>query len=46
MPPSTICTRNSAVTTQKYFAVAFMDGVGLRLRSGSLSGTWGAGSLP
>ena len=36
--PSRICARNSASTTQKYFAVARIDGVIRSSANGSLAG--------
>ena len=40
--PAMICPTANAPTTQKYLWVAFMDGVGSMLRSGSAAGvrTW------
>jgi hypothetical protein len=38
--PSRICTTNSANTTQKYLAVARIEGVIRSAASGSLAGSW------
>src|SRR5688500_5052639 len=38
MPPKPTCTTISAATTQKYFSVAFIDGVIFKFTSGFLSG--------
>src|SRR5262245_56738028 len=46
MPPRMTCSRISAVTTQKYLAVAFIDGVARSDLSGSLVGSAGGASLP
>jgi hypothetical protein len=46
MAPSRICVRNSAITSQKYLAVARIDGVTRIMASGSLAGSAaGASSL-
>ncbi len=42
---SRICTRNSAITTQKYLAVARIDGVTATIASGSDSGSLATFSL-
>src|SRR4051812_28051436 len=44
MAPSRIWVRNSAITSQKYLAVARMDGVMRIIASGSLAGSWGGAS--
>ena len=44
MAPSRICTRNSASTSQKYLAVALIDGVMRTMASGSVAGSAGVSS--
>src|SRR5215510_5629134 len=44
MAPMAICSNINPMTTKKYLAVAFIEGLGTALRSGSRFGTTGSGA--
>jgi hypothetical protein len=44
MAPRPTCSRNRPITVRKYLPVAFIEGVGFRVNSGSAVGTVGGAS--